>query len=72
MGRRSGVAETAGEVVRLSLDQLNVEIERCLQGFEYGGTSQGSKAFFKRLVWLETMREKIHGIPATRRLWRAR
>ena len=72
MGRRSGVAETEEDVAKLSLDELNIEIERCLQGFEYGGTSQGCKAFFKRLVWLEKMREKIHGIPATRRLWRSR
>jgi hypothetical protein len=72
MGRRSGVADTEEEVARMSLDQVNAEIERCLHGFEYGGSSQGRKSFFKRLVWLETMREKIHGIPATRRLWRAR
>jgi hypothetical protein len=72
MGRRSGVAETEEEVARLGLLKLNVEIGRCLQGFEHGGTSQGRKVFFKRLVWLETMREKIHGIPATRRLWRSR
>ena len=72
MGRRSGIAETEEEVAKLTLDELNVEIERCLQGCEYGGSSQGRKSFFKRLVWLETMREKIHEIPATRRLWRAR
>ena len=72
MGRRSGVAETEKDVAKLSLDKLNVEIKRCLQGFEYGGSSQGRKAFFKRLVWLEKMREEIHAIPATRRLWRVR
>ena len=72
MGKRSGVAETEEEVAKLPLDKLNVEIERCLQGAERGGSSQGRKAFFKRLVWLEKMREKIHGIPATRRLWRSK
>ena len=72
MGRRSGVAETEEDVAKMSLEELNVEIGRCLQGFEYGGSSQGRKGFFKRLVWLETMRERIHAIPATRRLWRAR
>jgi hypothetical protein len=72
MGRRSGVADTEEEVVKLGLDELNKEIKRCLQGAENGGTSQGRKAIFKRLVWLESMREKIHGIPATRRLWRSR
>ena len=72
MGKRSGVAETEQDVAKLDIDELNVEIERCVQGFEQGGTSQGRKAFFKRLVWLEKMREKIHRIPATRRLWRSR
>ena len=72
MGRRSGVAETEEEAAKLSLDQLDAEIDRCLGGFEYGGSSQGRKSFFKRLVWLEKMREKMHGIPATPRLWRSR
>ena len=72
MGRRSGVADTEEEVAKLGLDELNVEIRRCLQGFECAGSSHGGKAFFKRLVWLESIREKIHGIPATRRLWRRR
>ena len=70
--RRSGTADTEGEVAALSLDQLDAEIRRCLQGFERAGSSQGGKAFFKRLVWLEKAREKLHGIPATRRLWRSR
>ncbi len=70
--RRSGVADTEEEAAELSLDELNAEIRRCLQGFECAGSSQGGKAFFKRLVWLETEREKLHGIPASRRLWRSR
>ena len=72
MGKRSGVAETEEEVAKLGLDELNLEIERCVKGAEHGGSSQGRKAFFKRLVWLEKMREKIHGIPATPRVWRSR
>ena len=32
MGKRSGVADTEEEVAKLGLDELNVEIERCLQG----------------------------------------
>jgi hypothetical protein len=72
MGKRSGVAETEEEVAKLTLDSLNVEIERCLRGAEHGGSSQGRKAFFKRLVWLEKMREKVYGISMTRRVWRSR
>jgi hypothetical protein len=58
MGKRSGVPETEEAVAKLSLAELHAEIARCLWGAENGGTSQGRKAFFKRLVWLETMREK--------------
>ena len=67
MGKRSGVPETEGEVAKLPLATLNAEINRCLDGFVHGGTSQGRKSFFKRLVWLEKMREKIHGIPSSPR-----
>ena len=71
--RRSGVADTEEEVAKLSLDEINAEIQRCLHGAYSGGQgSQGHKSFFKRLVWMEKVREKIHGIPATRRLWRSR
>ena len=66
----SGVADTEEEVAELTLDQINAEIQRCLDGaFSGGQGSQGHKAFFKRLVWMEKMRENIHGIPAPRRVW---
>jgi len=55
----------------LTLDEINKEIERCTVG-AYSGGGQGPKGFFKRLIWMEKMREKLHGIPATRRVWRAR
>lgn len=51
----------------LSLAELHADIARCLWGAENGGTSQARKAF-KRLVWLEEIREKLHGIPASRRI----
>ncbi|MBD9480131.1 hypothetical protein [Pseudoxanthomonas sp. PXM02] len=56
----------------LPLGELNHEIGRCLWGYENGGTSQGRKSFFKRLVMLEGIREQAHGIPAKRRAFRAR
>ncbi len=55
----------------LPLNQLNHEIGRCLWGYENGGTSQGRKSFFKRLVMLEGIREQAHGIPAKQRAFRA-
>jgi hypothetical protein len=56
----------------LPLEDLNHEIGRCVYGYTNGGTSQGRKAFFKRLVMLEQIRESTHGVPAKRRAFRAR
>jgi len=56
----------------LPLSELNHEIGRCLLGYENGGTSQGRKSFFKRLVILEGIREQAHGIPAKQRSFRTR
>jgi hypothetical protein len=56
----------------LPLADLNHEISRCLLGYENGRASQGRKAFFKRLVMLEDIREAAHGIPAKQRAFRAR
>jgi hypothetical protein len=55
------------EVEQLSLDELNTLIAQKLWGWEHGGTSQGRRAFFKRLVWLEAQRERLFGIPAAKR-----
>jgi hypothetical protein len=54
-------------IASVPLPDLNHEIQRCLRGYETGGTSQGRKAFFERLVWLEKIREAKHGIEAKRR-----
>jgi hypothetical protein len=62
--RRSGIADTKAEVAKLTLVELNAEIERCLWGFENGGTSRGRRSFYKRLVWLEKEREALFAIPA--------
>jgi len=67
MRNRSGVADNENDVAALTLDQLNREIARVKSGYEYGGTSQARKSFFKRLIWLEGLREKLHGIEAPRR-----
>ena len=72
MGKRSGVPDTDEAIAALSLAQLNAEIERCALGLSISGTSQGRKAFFKRLVWLEGLREKHHQIPAPKRDFRRR
>ena len=69
---RSGVADNANEAAQMTLAEFDSEIHRCLWGAENGGTSQGRKAFFKRLVWLEEQREKLFGVPAPRRAFRQR
>lgn len=61
-------SETDKEVLaRMPLSELNHEIQRCLLGYETGGTSQGRKAFFDRLVLLEKIRESNHGVQAKQR-----
>lgn len=72
MGKRSGVPDSKEDVAKLTLLELNAEIRRCLWGAENGGTSQGRKAYFKRLVWLEKQREALFGIPAKQRAFRSR
>lgn len=54
----------------MSLTEIDSEIQRCVWGAENGGTSQGRKAFFKRLVWLEKQREKLFGVTAPHRAFR--
>jgi hypothetical protein len=72
MGKRSGVPDTDEAVAKLSFAELEAEISRCALGYQTGGSSQGRKSFSKRLVWLESQREKLHGIPAPRRDFRQR
>lgn len=54
----------------MTLEELNREIDRCMLGSKRGGTTAGRKSFFKRLVWLEEIREEKHGIEAPRRDFR--
>ena len=54
----------------MSLEDINREIDRCLWGSRNGGTTAGRKAFFKRLLWLEKIREEQHGIEAPGRDFR--
>ena len=55
---------------KMSLPDLNREIERCMWGSKNGGTTAGRKSYFKRLLWLEEIREEVHGIEAPRRDFR--
>ena len=55
------------EAAHMSREELASEIARCLWGYENGGTSQGRKAYFKRLVWYEGQREVLFGEVAPHR-----
>ena len=69
---RSGVADRSEEASNMYLSEIEAEIQRCLLGAENGGSSQGRKSFFKRLVWLEQQRESLYNVIAPRRAFRER
>ena len=60
------------EAAAMSQEEFESEIQRCVWGAENGGTSQGRKSYFKRLVWLEKQRKELFGITAPRRAFRER
>jgi hypothetical protein len=61
------MATSEAEVAQLTLRQLNAQIAYAVWRFQYIGKSSLRKDAFKRLLWLEAQREKLHGIPAPRR-----
>jgi hypothetical protein len=67
MAKRAFKLTDEEAIVALPPSDLNLEIQRCLLGYETGGSSQGRKAFYDPLVWLEKIREVTHDIPAKRR-----
>jgi hypothetical protein len=67
VGKRAAVATSDEEVEALTLDELNQQIAGAKLGYETGGSSQGRKAFFKRLIWLEAHRGKLHGLEVPKR-----
>ena len=67
MGRLKGGANNEEEVEKLTLAQLNKLIAHAEWRFGNVGNAQLRKSAFKRLIWLETERERIHQIPAPAR-----
>jgi hypothetical protein len=72
MGKRPDIVQTKEEAVRLPLSKMNNQITQARLGRELAGTSAAAKASFKRLVWLEAIREEVHGIPAPKRRFNSR
>ncbi len=67
MGKSSAGKDTASRAATMSLDELNQEISRMLDGWQNGGISQGRRAFFKSLIALETQRALLFGVEAPKR-----
>lgn len=72
MGRLKGGANTEAEAERLSLSQLNLLIAGAQWRLDAVTNSNLRKSAFKRLVWLEAQRERLHGIEAPERKLAAR
>lgn len=68
MGRLKGGANNEAEAEKLTLGQLNQLIATAEWRYNDGCLNAAlRKGAFKRLVWLEAQRERLHGIPAPRR-----
>lgn len=59
------------EYKNMPLEKLNKQIQSCLYYSKEGGTTSGRKAFFKKLIQLEKIREEMHNIDAPYRDFRA-
>ena len=68
MGQRSRAPETEADAAKLSLSELNDWISRAEYRAVHAKLSASlKKSAMKRLVWLESEREKLHGVPAPAR-----
>lgn len=64
MGRLKGGANTDAEAEKLTLSQLELLISGAEWRFDRATNSNLRKNAFKRLIWLEAQRERLHGIEA--------
>ena len=71
-GRLKGGANTEAEAEKLSLSELNLLIAGAEWRFDSVTNSNLRKSAFKRLLWLESQRERLHGIEAPERKLAAR
>ena len=60
MGQRSGVIDHEEGLAKLSLAELDAEIERCRMRLKIAPTSQHRKSFESRIHWLERFRFNHH------------
>ena len=62
-----GSSKEQKKIESMSLDQMNDEVQRCLNGVSNAGTTVAKKAYFKLLVWVEQIRENKYEIEAPQR-----
>jgi len=68
MGERSKSPETDEDAAKLTLNELNEWISRAeLRASHLSLSASLKKSAMKRLVWLESQRETLHGVPAPKR-----
>ena len=72
MGKRSDFPDLESDIAKLTLEELNAEIARCKTRMKIAPTAHLHKAFFKRIVLLETKRESLFGVARPKRTLRAR
>jgi len=60
MGKRSGVIDHEEGLAKLSLAELDDEIERCRTRLKIAPTSQLRKSFESRIHWLQRYRAQHH------------
>jgi hypothetical protein len=64
MGKRSGMAGETLAADKLTLDQLNRQIQFLEFRYKSDISASLQRDAFKTLVWLESERERLHGTPA--------
>jgi hypothetical protein len=67
VGKRSAIATTDAEAAALTLPELNQQIALLKYRVESRLSASLRRSAFKRLVWLEEQRERLHAVPAPKR-----
>jgi hypothetical protein len=67
MGKRSAIATTEAEAAALTLSELNQRIASMQFGVDRDLSAWLRRSAFKRLVWLEEQRKRLHGVAAPKR-----
>ena len=67
MIKQISIATTEGQATKLTLGQLDEQIEVMARRYQSASRPRQRRDAFRLLVWLEKCRERMHGIRAPRR-----